>query len=62
MTTGRWALGGELSVARIGYGAMKLTGWPRATGPAATPPWRSCGGPWSSGRTCARSAWTASTW
>lgn len=29
MTTERWALGGDLSVARVGYGAMKLTGWPR---------------------------------
>lgn len=33
MTTGRWALGGDLSVARIGYGAMKLTGWPRGERP-----------------------------
>ena len=24
MTIGRWVLGGNLSVARIGYGAMKL--------------------------------------
>ncbi|MEU4230252.1 oxidoreductase [Nonomuraea sp. NPDC026600] len=29
MTTERWALGSDLSVARVGYGAMKLTGWPR---------------------------------
>ncbi|WP_431919294.1 oxidoreductase [Nonomuraea jabiensis] len=34
MTTERWALGGDLSVARIGYGAMKLTGWPRGDRPA----------------------------
>ncbi|MFI7128624.1 oxidoreductase [Nonomuraea sp. NPDC050153] len=34
MTTERWALGGDLSVARIGYGAMKLTGWPRGERPA----------------------------
>ncbi|GAA2212056.1 oxidoreductase [Nonomuraea monospora] len=33
MTTQRWALGGDLSVARIGYGAMKLTGWPRGDRP-----------------------------
>ncbi|RKN45945.1 oxidoreductase [Streptomyces hoynatensis] len=26
-------MGGELSVARIGYGAMKLTGWPRGDRP-----------------------------
>ncbi|MFB4297149.1 oxidoreductase [Actinomadura sp. NTSP31] len=26
--TERWALGGDLEVARIGYGAMKLSGWP----------------------------------
>ncbi|UBU08696.1 oxidoreductase [Nonomuraea gerenzanensis] len=31
--TERWALGGDLSVARIGYGAMKLTGWPRGDRP-----------------------------
>ncbi|QYC43255.1 Putative oxidoreductase YdbC [Nonomuraea coxensis DSM 45129] len=30
----RWALGGDLSVARIGYGAMKLTGWPRGERPS----------------------------
>ncbi|WP_460358489.1 oxidoreductase [Actinoallomurus acanthiterrae] len=29
----RWALGGDLSVARIGYGTMKLTGWPRGDRP-----------------------------
>src|SRR5690242_11334188 len=33
MTNERWALGGELSVARIGYGTMKLTGWPRGDRP-----------------------------
>lgn len=33
MTTERWALGGDLSVARIGYGAMKLTGWPKGERP-----------------------------
>ncbi|WP_344485821.1 oxidoreductase [Nonomuraea monospora] len=33
VTTQRWALGGDLSVARIGYGAMKLTGWPRGDRP-----------------------------
>ncbi|MGW5681475.1 oxidoreductase [Nonomuraea sp. NPDC003754] len=33
MTTERWALGGDLSVARIGYGAMKLTGWPKGDRP-----------------------------
>ena len=27
-------LGGELSVARIGYGTMKLTGWPRGDRPS----------------------------
>lgn len=26
--SGRWALGGDLDVARIGYGAMRLSGWP----------------------------------
>jgi aryl-alcohol dehydrogenase-like predicted oxidoreductase len=31
--TERWALGGDLTVARIGYGAMKLTGWPRGDRP-----------------------------
>ncbi|NUV61242.1 oxidoreductase [Streptomyces sp. CAI-85] len=33
MTTQRWSLGGDLDVARIGYGAMKLTGWPRGERP-----------------------------
>ncbi|WP_308206822.1 oxidoreductase [Actinoallomurus rhizosphaericola] len=32
-TDERWALGGDLSVARIGYGTMKLTGWPRGDRP-----------------------------
>ena len=31
--TARWMLGGDLPVARIGYGAMKLTGWPRGDRP-----------------------------
>jgi aryl-alcohol dehydrogenase-like predicted oxidoreductase len=34
VATGRWVLGGELSVARIGYGTMKLTGWPRGEQPS----------------------------
>ncbi|NKZ07036.1 oxidoreductase [Actinomadura latina] len=33
MTMEQWALGGDLKVARIGYGAMKLTGWPRGDRP-----------------------------
>src|SRR5690242_7264303 len=33
MTNERWALGGDLSVVRIGYGTMKLTGWPRGDRP-----------------------------
>ncbi|WP_406835929.1 oxidoreductase [Streptomyces sp. AHU1] len=33
VTTRRWELGGDLGVARIGYGAMKLTGWPRGERP-----------------------------
>jgi pyridoxine 4-dehydrogenase len=33
MTEERWMLGGDLSVARIGYGAMKLTAWPRGEAP-----------------------------
>lgn len=33
MTSEKWALGGDLSVARIGYGTMKLTGWPRGDRP-----------------------------
>ncbi|MET9899701.1 oxidoreductase [Streptomyces sp. NPDC006446] len=31
--TERWELGGDLGVARIGYGTMKLTGWPRGDRP-----------------------------
>ena len=34
MMTGQWALGGDLSVARVGYGAMKLTGWPQGDRPS----------------------------
>ncbi|MES9538319.1 MULTISPECIES: oxidoreductase [unclassified Actinomadura] len=33
MTAGSWTLGGDLKVARIGYGAMKLTGWPKGDPP-----------------------------
>jgi pyridoxine 4-dehydrogenase len=33
IVTERWALGGDLSVARVGYGAMKLTGWPHGDRP-----------------------------
>ncbi|MEU0599886.1 oxidoreductase [Streptomyces sp. NPDC006393] len=33
MNSRRWALGGDLGVARVGYGAMKLTGWPRGERP-----------------------------
>jgi pyridoxine 4-dehydrogenase len=33
MTIERWVLGGDLSVGRTGYGAMKLTGWPRGDRP-----------------------------
>ena len=33
MTGQRWALGGDRQVTRIGYGAMKLTGWPRGDRP-----------------------------
>ncbi|SEO81759.1 oxidoreductase [Actinacidiphila rubida] len=29
----RWRLGGDLAVSRIGYGTMKLTGWPRGERP-----------------------------
>ncbi|WP_439678952.1 oxidoreductase [Embleya sp. MST-111070] len=29
MITQRWTWGGDTSVARIGYGAMRLTGWPQ---------------------------------
>jgi pyridoxine 4-dehydrogenase len=34
VTVGRWALAGDLMVARVGYGAMKLTGWPRGERPS----------------------------
>jgi len=34
VTTEKWLLGGELSVVRIGYGTMKLTGWPRGDQPS----------------------------
>ncbi|MFF3611625.1 oxidoreductase [Streptomyces sp. NPDC002580] len=33
MTTEQWKLGGDLAVARVGYGTMKLTGWPRGDRP-----------------------------
>ncbi|QMU71023.1 oxidoreductase [Streptacidiphilus sp. P02-A3a] len=33
MTSEDWTLGGDLGVARIGYGSMKLTGWPRGERP-----------------------------
>ncbi|MCX0245308.1 oxidoreductase [Streptomyces drozdowiczii] len=33
MNSKRWAIGGDLGVARVGYGAMKLTGWPRGERP-----------------------------
>lgn len=33
MTTQRWMLGGDLDVTRVGYGTMKLTGWPRGDRP-----------------------------
>ncbi|MFK0096790.1 oxidoreductase [Streptomyces sp. NPDC091040] len=33
MNSIRWALGGDLRVARVGYGAMKLTDWPRGERP-----------------------------
>jgi pyridoxine 4-dehydrogenase len=33
MTIGLWVFAEDLSVARIGYGAMKLTGWPRGHRP-----------------------------
>ncbi|MEU5881174.1 oxidoreductase [Spirillospora sp. NPDC047279] len=33
MTGDQWALGGDLRVARVGYGAMKLSGWPVGGGP-----------------------------
>src|SRR3954471_15778538 len=34
MSAQRWMLGGDLSVSRVGYGAMKLTGWPRGDRPS----------------------------
>src|SRR5205814_8397139 len=33
MTNEQWSLGGDLSVNRVGYGTMKLTGWPRGERP-----------------------------
>ncbi|RDD89109.1 oxidoreductase [Streptomyces parvulus] len=33
MDSRKWSLGGDLGVARVGYGAMKLTGWPRGERP-----------------------------
>lgn len=33
MNSTRWNMGGDLGVARVGYGAMKLTGWPRGERP-----------------------------
>jgi pyridoxine 4-dehydrogenase len=33
VTSDSWKLGGDLNVARVGYGAMKLTGWPRGERP-----------------------------
>ncbi|GHJ43503.1 oxidoreductase [Catellatospora sp. TT07R-123] len=33
MTSESWKLGGDLDVARVGYGAMRLTGWPRGGRP-----------------------------
>jgi pyridoxine 4-dehydrogenase len=33
VATDRWRLAGDLVVARVGYGAMKLTGWPRGDRP-----------------------------
>ncbi|SDN20878.1 oxidoreductase [Actinacidiphila guanduensis] len=33
MTLQPWPLGGDMKVARIGYGTMKLTGWPRGERP-----------------------------
>ncbi|GGO13629.1 oxidoreductase [Micromonospora parathelypteridis] len=34
MTNERWTLGEDLAVNRLGYGTMKLTGWPRGEAPA----------------------------
>lgn len=33
MSTGQWELGGDLAIGRVGYGAMKLTGWPKGAPP-----------------------------
>jgi pyridoxine 4-dehydrogenase len=33
VTNQRWTLGGDLTVNRVGYGTMKLTGWPRGERP-----------------------------
>lgn len=33
VTTQRWSLGNDLDVSRIGYGAMRLTGWPKGEPP-----------------------------
>jgi pyridoxine 4-dehydrogenase len=33
MANEQWLLGGDLSVNRVGYGTMKLTGWPRGERP-----------------------------
>lgn len=33
MANNEWALGGDLSVSRVGYGTMKLTGWPMGERP-----------------------------
>jgi aryl-alcohol dehydrogenase-like predicted oxidoreductase len=33
MMSEQWSFGGELSVNRVGYGTMKLTGWPRGERP-----------------------------
>jgi pyridoxine 4-dehydrogenase len=33
MENNQWVLGGDLSVNRVGYGTMKLTGWPRGERP-----------------------------
>ncbi len=33
MTGDTWKLGGDLDISRVGYGAMKLTGWPRGERP-----------------------------
>ncbi|CAM3265929.1 oxidoreductase [Stackebrandtia soli] len=30
----RWELGGDLSIARVGYGAMRLVGWPQGNRPS----------------------------